>query len=708
MKNVKNISLKVWIMYLLISLLGVSIAVKVFAIQFFEEETWEVKAQESAVQTREIKPSRGQIFSSDKLLLATSISEYEVRWDSDVPNMDDADLRAYIDSACYSLATLFPEKPASEFRADFIKGLESKNRYQLIKRDVDFLSKKEIQNMPFFNLGRFKSGFIFVEKNKREKPLGKLAQRTIGIHREGEKVGLERAYDSALSGRSGQRLEEKIAGNVWKPITDDYIIEPVEGADVISSIHSEIQDVATTSLESMLQKHDCEWGVAIVMEVETGYIRAMTNLSKNKNSDSEIPQYSESMNHAILTRTEPGSTFKLPSLLAAIDEGLIDLSDSIATGNGVKKFYGKAMKDSDWDKGGSGTITVEQCFEKSSNVGCALALQRAYKKNPQAYLDKLSSMGVYNTLDLKFKGENPPIIKANTSDKGWSGLSLTQMAIGYEVQYSPLQTLSFYNTIANNGRMMKPLFAEALSRRGEVFENIQPQVLHEKIVSNSTIDAAKQMMEGVVTEGTARKVLKNEFYTAAGKTGTAWAAVNGSYVDKKYQASFCGYFPAEAPKYSCIVVVFNPQSGAYYGSALAAPVFRDISDMLYAKEFFKVEKEETETEAAHIPLSKDGYQAELNEVYSSLGMEYTSGATDATWVFTETKPDHVNTQAKSISKNTMPYVVGMGLKDALYLLESMGLQVELYGHGVVRKQSIKSGTSLETINAVSLELSHSN
>jgi len=394
--------------------------------------------------------------------------------------------------------------------------------------------------------------------------------------------------------------------------------------------------------------------------------------------------------------------------LAAIYDGLIHLSDSIPTGNGIKSFYGVTMKDSDWDKGGSGTISVEECFEKSSNVGCALALQRAYKKNPQAYLDKLASMGLYNKLDLTFKGENAPIIKANTSDKGWSGISLTQMAIGYEVQYSPLQSLNFYNTIANNGRMMKPLFAEALSRRGQIFQTIEPEVLHEKVVSTTTIDAAKKMMEGVVTDGTASKVIKNNFYTAAGKTGTAWAAVNGSYADKKYQASFCGYFPAEAPKYSCIVVVFNPQSGAYYGSALAAPVFRDISDMLYAKEFFKVKKENEETADAKIPVSKDGYQPELNQVYNTLGINYTSSQKDATWVFTETQPNQVNTQAKTISKNEMPYVVGMGLKDALFLLESMGLRVKIDGHGVVKKQSIKAGSSLNQVDTVNLELSHSN
>ena len=707
MKNIKNISIKVWVMYMLISLLGVTIAVKVFAIQFFAEESWEVQAKESAVQKRVIQPTRGQIFSSDKLLLATSISEFDIRWDSQAGSLDEEKLRLYIDSASYALAQLFPEKTQQEAKEDFQSAIQGKNRYQLIKRNIDFLQKKKIEKMPFFNLGRFKSGFIFEEKRKREKPLGKLANRTIGIHRENQKVGLERAYDAELSGIVGYRLEEKIAGDVWKPISDDYIERPVEGADVISSIHSEVQDVATTSLENMLQKHDCEWGVAIVMEVETGYIKAMSNLTKFEDKKGNV-SYQERMNQSILTRTEPGSTFKLPSLLAAIDDGIIDITDSVATGNGIQKFYDKTMKDSDWDKGGLGTISVQEAFEKSSNVGCALILQRAYKKNPQAYLDKLSSMGVYNKLSLNFKGENAPIIKSSTGDKGWSGVSLTQMAIGYEIQCSPLQTLSFYSTIANNGRMMKPLFAEALSRRGEIFQTIEPEVLQEKILSNSTIRDAHIMMKGVVERGTAKRVLNNDYYSVAGKTGTAWAAVDGSYANKKYQASFCGYFPAEKPKYSCIVVVFNPQSGTYYGSALAAPVFKDIADMMYAKEFFKSDIEKKEVSDSSLPASKDGYQSEITQVFKDLGMKYSSASQDASWIFTETGKTQVQVQAKNIKKNLMPYVVGMGLKDAIYLLEAQGLQVKKSGHGTVKKQSIKSGTSLANISSVSIEMSHKN
>lgn len=707
MKNVKNIAIKVWVMYMLISLLGVSIAVKVFAIQFFAEESWEVQAQESAVQKREIQPTRGQIFSADKLLLATSISEFDVRWDSQAGSMDEENLRLYIDSASYALAQLFPEKTQEEVRTDFQSAIQGKNRYQLIKRDIDFLQKKEIQEMPFFNLGRFKSGFIFEEKRKREKPLGKLANRTIGIHRENQKVGIERAYDLELSGITGYRLEEKLAGNVWKPISDDYIQRPVEGADVISSIHSEVQDVATTSLENMLQRHNCDWGVAIVMEVETGYIKAMANLTKYENTKGDI-SYQERMNQSILTRTEPGSTFKLASLLAAIDDGLIDITDSVDTGDGTHQFYEETMRDSDWKEGGLGTISIQEAFEKSSNVGCALAMQRAYKKNPQQYLDKLSSMGLYNPLNLNFKGEQPPIIKSSTGDKTWSGVSLTQMAIGYEVQYSPLQTLSFYNTIANNGRMMKPLFAQALSRRGEVFQTIEPEVLQEKILSNNTIRDAHIMMKGVVERGTAERVLKNDSYSMAGKTGTAWAAVDGSYINKKYQASFCGYFPAEKPKYSCIVVVFNPQNGVYYGSALAAPVFKDIADMMYAKEFFKSELVSEKIVDTSLPASKDGHQSEITQVYNDLGMNYSSSSQDASWVFTETGETQVKVKPKTLKKDVMPYVVGMGLKDALYLLEAQGLRVNISGHGTVKKQSIKSGTSLANTSLVSLEMSHNN
>ncbi len=318
MKNVKNIRIKAWIMYSSIFLVGLAVAVKMFSIQFTSDELWTEKAVKSAVKVRKIEPNRGQIFSSDRLLLATTISEFEIRWDSQAALASFSDdtslLTNYIDSASISLAEIFGETSAAEYRQKFTKALNQGNEYARIEEEVDYLQKKELSKKPFFKLGRYKSGLIFEEKKERKKPLGKLASRTIGIHRDNEKVGLERAYDSELSGQAGQRLEELIAGGTWKPVNDEYIIEPTEGADVISSIHSEIQDVASTSLEKMLRKHDCEWGVAIVMEVETGYIRAMSNLAKSENKKDKSISYFESKNFSILERTEPGSTFKLPSL----------------------------------------------------------------------------------------------------------------------------------------------------------------------------------------------------------------------------------------------------------------------------------------------------------------------------------------------------------------------------------------------------------
>jgi len=694
-------------MFLLISAFALCIAVKVFAIQFLSDDSWEVQAEKSAVQKRAIEPTRGQIFSSDKFLLATTVSEFEIRWDSQVASFDNDKLWLYIDSACTELAAHSDKHDYTYFKKKFQNGVNTSNRYQAIDSKVDFLKMKKLKEAPFFNLGRFKSGLIFVENTKRKHPLGKLAHRTIGIDREFEKVGMERAYDKELSGETGYRLEERLAGNVWKPITDEYIQKPIEGADIISSIHSEIQDVATSSLEKMLHHHTCEWGVAIVMEVETGRIKAMANLKRTENSELGTASYEELLNQSILTRTEPGSTFKLPSLLAAIDEGLISISDSVNTGNGIKSFYGVAMKDSDWDKGGYGTISVQQAFEKSSNVGCALALQRAYKSNPQKYLDKLKSMGLYDKLSLSFTGEDPPIIKSTTKEKGWSGISLTQMAIGYEVQMSPLQTLSFYNTVANNGKMMKPAFIESLSRRGEIFKEVEPVILKKDFLKTSTVQQAQDMMEGVVLRGTAKKVLKNDKYTCAGKTGTAWAAVDGSYANKKYQASFCGYFPAEQPKYSCIVVLFNPTSGTYYGSALAAPVFKDIADFMFTKEFFSSETEPLETADIKLPISKDGHQYELAETFTELGINHQLGDRDSEWSYTETKEEEVLIKPKSANKNVMPKVTGMGLKDALYLLESKGMKVSFSGYGTVRKQSVKAGTTLKNNSSVYLEMSYS-
>ncbi|MGB1032535.1 MAG: penicillin-binding protein, partial [Flavobacteriales bacterium] len=528
------------------------------------------------------------------------------------------------------------------------------------------------------------------------KPFGMLGSRTIGIDREGSRVGLELAYNKELSGVEGKQLQQRLPGNVWKPISNEYLVEPVEGMDVVSSIDIHLQDVASHALEDQLIKHGAAWGTVILMEVETGFVKAVANLSLNEESQT----YSENFNLAIAQSIEPGSTFKLASLMAAMDDGLIQLEDSIDTGDGIHYFYDKPMKDSNYKSngsGGHGMLSIEQVFEQSSNIGTALAIKKAYGLNEQAFLDKLHSMGLGNSLDIRIKGEVKPFIYKEEREGNWSGLSLTQMAIGYEVKQTPLQTLAFYNAVANNGVMLRPQYVSSLQSKGKTIKRNEPIVIHHKICSDRTLGKVRKMLEGVAEEGgTADYVFDDCKFSVAGKTGTAKIAKTngGGYHSNRYSASFVGYFPAEQPKYSCIVVINDTKTGVYYGSTIAAPVFRQLADKIYATRFdFPVEARETNTSIAKakLPPSKDGAWEDLEQVYAELGIDV-QGSTQEDWVQISTGEKSVSIKGKTNTSNLVPNVKGMGLQDALFILENVGLKVAVEGYGTVKRQSIPAGS----------------
>ena len=458
MKNQQQFSNRTWLSFALFAILGFSIFGRILWIQSAEYDKWKAVGERFESSIQSIAPARGQIYASNGSVLATSVPVFEVRWDSksEAINWDTFDHD--LDSLCLGLSNVLGTKSSSEFKDLLRKGRNLGRRNTLIVRRASYTQQKALLSLPFIRLGRFKSGFTFSRIEQRRKPFGDLAGRTIGIDREENRVGLEASWNNELTGITGRQLQRRVAGGQWMPVSDEYIVEPVAGYDIISSIDMHLQDVASNALRRQLQAHDAAWGTVILMEVATGKIRAMANLTRTTESTESTPSaYSESYNHAIGTAVEPGSTFKLASLLTAMETGGIESTDEIDTGNGVVAFYGRRMSDSNADQGGHGVLSTEEIFEVSSNVGTALTIKKAFGEQPQEFLDGLQSIGVSATTGIRLAGEAEPKVYGAVGEERWSGLSLTQMSIGYEVTQTPLQTLSLYNAVANNGRMMRLL-----------------------------------------------------------------------------------------------------------------------------------------------------------------------------------------------------------------------------------------------------------
>jgi cell division protein FtsI (penicillin-binding protein 3) len=703
MENEKEISKKAYTVFMFVCFVGLAIVARIFYLQAVPDARAQQIAENFVNRITVIEPTRGQIFSNDGRLLATSIPEYSIYWDSQAP-YDIVEYRKKIDSLSVCLSRLTGERSATGYQNLFASARREKSRYTLIAEHLGYEELKKFKKFPFVRNGIFKSGFVIEEKSKRIKPLGALAARTIGLEREDHKVGLELQYDSLLSGKKGKQYQQRIAGGVWRPMSDDYIEEPEDGCDLVTTIDVHLQDVAHAALKRQLIKNEAAWGCVVLMEVETGYVRAIANLSR----DEEDGTYIESLNLAISQSVEPGSTFKLASLMACLDEGLIDLDDSVATGNGVTKFYGHEMRDSNWDHGGNGTITAEEVFEKSSNIGTALLVKKSFENNKQGFLDKLHEFGLAEPLDIELKGEGQPFMYKKVKQDGWSGLSLTQMAIGYETQMTPLQTLAFYNAVANDGKMMRPLFVQELKRNNKTIKKIDEQVIRKNFCSKKTLDKCRQMMEGVMdTGGTAEDAFRNSPYRVAGKTGTAWLNEKGGYQAGRFRASFVGYFPAEEPKYSCIVVIHDPRHGGYYGSTIAAPVFKELADKIYSTqlEFHEPANlmDSLSVAQKRIPVSKAGNREDLLTVFNGLKIEKRGNA-DGEWISTTSSKDTVTVSNRSVKTGLVPNVVGMGLQDALYILENNGLKVQVQGYGTVKRQSVQPGASVRSYPNITIEL----
>jgi cell division protein FtsI (penicillin-binding protein 3) len=561
----------------------------------------------------------------------------------------------------------------------------------------------QLRKFPIFKRGKFKGGLIVIPQYERELPYRSLARRIIGYESgDGANkvyVGLEGSFTRTLQGVNGQRLMRRVGGQAWMPVDPENQVEPQNGDDIITTLDVNLQDLAESSLRKELIADSADHGCVILMEVKTGYLRAMANLGRTKKGT-----YEEIFNYAIGESQETGSVFKLASFLVALDDGKVDLNTPINCYGGITTFSGRKMEDSHH---GLGVISALQVFEKSSNVGTSTMIYQAYSATPQKYIDGLYRIGINRPLGLQIAGEGMPYIK-NTKSKYWSALSLPWMSIGYEISLAPIHLLTLYNAVANNGVMVKPLFVREIRRNGQLVQRFNPVVINPQIVSPSAVQKAKMMLEGVVEEGTGASIRSN-YYKIAGKTGTAQiAAGNKGYrqgtKDIQYKGSFVGYFPADNPKYSCIVVIVNPKKGKYYGGAVAAPVFRELSDKLYAIRPDIMIPLPHDTSLSHLPFAHGGQMKDLTNAFASLGMKSHSENAQSHWARPESAGDMIVLSSASIIKGIMPDVCGMGLKDALFLLEEQGLNVLVYGKGTVVKQSITPGLRIYKGMPVVIEL----
>jgi cell division protein FtsI (penicillin-binding protein 3) len=696
----KVILFRIYISFFLICLFGLSIVFQITRIQFTQGEYWRDKADSMMLKYTNIDAARGNIFSADGSLLATSVPIYDVHFDARRAAISDELFNSKVDSLALGLSRIFNDKTQQEYRHELFSARAEDDGYHLIKRGITYPQLQKLKKLPIFRLGRFKGGFRVDERSKRELPFRELAQRTIGTMRDVKPVGVEAAFNEELTGVSGKRLMQKISGNTWKPVNDKDEIEPRDGNDVYTTIDLNIQDVAESSLEEHLRAHDADHGCAVLMEVQTGEIKAIANLSRTKEGD-----YIENFNYAIAEATEPGSTFKLASLLAAIDDGLADTGDVVTVNNGKVFYSGFKMEDAHAPK--SSRLTVKQVFETSSNVGTSQVVFNGYRSDPQAFVDKIRSFGLGEPLGIQIKGEGTPLIK-DEDDKMWSKISLQWMSIGYETKLTPLQILAFYNAVANDGRMVRPKLVNEIRYRGQLVDSFPTEIIRDSIASPVSLAKARAMMEGVVEHGTA-SVLNKSPYKVAGKTGTAQINRPKFGYDKSnmsYQASFVGYFPADKPKYSCIVVVYAPSNNVYYGGAVAAPIFKDIADKVYSThlELQSTPLQKDTLVKDPLPLAKAGHSKDLVKVLQSVKIDHAASSSEASWVSASVVDGVMSMLPRNSNNGTVPNVVGMGAMDALYLLENAGLQVQLTGKGTVVSQSIKAGTPIGKGQRIQIEL----
>jgi cell division protein FtsI (penicillin-binding protein 3) len=700
--NIKNeVLLRVYTVAALVLGVALLIFLQLFRLTVTDAPKWEAKADSLYVKWVDAPSQRGNILADDGSLLATSLPFFDVHFDAKAEGLTDEIFNAQaVDSLAWLLATYVDQQYTPGAYRDWLLSLRAAPadtkgiRYVPIAKQLPYNKALMVKNFPVFREGRFKGGFIMEQHNRRERPYKILAQRTIGYTREGAlPVGIEGSFNNILEGKEGKQLMLRVPGDIYIPVADLAEIEPEAGDDVVTTLDINIQDVAENALLNACQTHNADHGCAIVMEVKTGKIRAMANIGRTPEG------WWETYNYAVGERVEPGSMFKLASFMAMMEaDGLEDLEEKIPVYGGKVKIYNEELQDA--EPHGLDSMSIRQVFARSSNVGTASLAQRYFKAKPAAFVQHVRDFGLDLPTDIEVGGEEAPIIKNPNDPKSeWSGTSLPWMSIGYELLLTPLQLLTFYNAVANDGRMMKPYIVQRTERYGEVVKEFRPTVVKRSVASASTIRRAKELLAEVVRSGTAERI-QSPHFSIAGKTGTAQLNYHKFRATKgiRHQAGFCGFFPAERPVYSCIVVVSEPERGGYHGAEVAAPVFKAIADRCFslkAELHEPINKEKPKPLAARqLPSYDAGATADLESALRWLGLDYQTAENTGDWAVIVAR-DSIGLQAQGrvVQDKTVPSVVGMGLKDAIYLLENRGCRVRVEGVGKVRRQSLSPGTS---------------
>lgn len=653
-KNINSTKRSLLVLGGIILPFALAIIVQLIHIQYIKGNEFRALAQHLSIKEFKVKANRGNILAEDGSVLATSVPKYDVYFDPTVAKK--SIFYSGIGPLSKKLSRITGEK-ASDIRKRMIHARKSGVQYVKIATKLSFSEYQKMKKFPIFKLGMYKGGLIAKYHTVRAYPFGDILKRTIGFNRgKGNRAGIEGAFDAYLKGKDGMKKKQKIKLGVWRPLSDINDVDPVNGDDVVTNINIDFQDVAHHKLKEQLKKYEADHGSVVIMDVKTGAIKAMVNLGKTSNGD-----YKELRNYAVYETFEPGSTFKVFSIMSLLEDELATPQTKVNTGDGVYEVYDKKVRDS--HREGFGEITLAEVLEKSSNVGVVKMVYENYKEHPKRFVKRMYNFGLHNKVEIDIKGEGKPFVP-DPKDKSWSGLSLPWMAYGYGVELTALQILTYYNGIANKGKVMRPYLVNSIQEYNRRIKTFKPKVLNHSLASSKTIKEIQEMLEGVVLRGTGSEYVKTPYFKIAGKTGTAQADYwKGS---KQYISSFVGYFPAEQPKYSMIVVIHkpNPQKG-YYGAEVAGSVFRKIAEFVYGK----------------TPVE---YQMALKE---------------------EVKTNNRAEEILSKYKTIMPDLRGLPSKEAVYILENMGLSVQLNGSGVVKEQSVPRGNKIKKNQRISLKLS---
>jgi len=691
----KSILIRVRVAFLFVMAFAIAVVVKTGHIQTVEGKKWAEMGEKISFDYKTVKATRGNIYSDNGSLLATSLPFYKVAFDATLPKEEV--FKEGLDSLSYLLSRFYNDKSATDYKRMLQDARASEKQYIILNRkQIDYQDKKNMSEWPIFREGRLGGGLIFEKVDIRYRPFSNLSKRTIGFVNENEKgAGIEFSFNDQLNGQDGYAYYQKLAGGIWKPIFDANNVKAVDGFDIQTTLDINLQDVAETALHKAMMQHNADDGLVMVMEVATGEVKAISNLSSDGNGN-----FYEKFNFAAAGSFEPGSTFKLVTMIALLEDSEVELADSVDTGKGEFTFYKSVVRDH--EEGGLGKITVRQAFEHSSNVAMAKLVDKNFGKRPQKFIDHVDHLKLNKPLNIQIAGEPLPKFK-RPGEKGWSGISLPWMAYGYGIENTPLHTLTLYNAVANDGKMIKPVFVTEIRKADDVEESFETETIVGKICSDKTLKKLKIMLEGVVQDGTAKNI-KDSHYRIAGKTGTAQILENGKYT-KKYITSFVGYFPAHAPKYSAMVLIKNPRGWYQYGSNVAAPVFKEIADNIFSRDIdlHLAEEKPKFTEAGVFPVIRAGNREELTMLCNDLGVSNHT-QTDEEWVRASKNGNAVDWKKSIIGKGLVPDVAGMTFRDAIFLLEKEGLKVFYEGKGRVASQSLTPGTRISKGSRIFIRL----